>query len=70
MPATGDRVGRFEILAPLGSGGMGEVYRAIDTQLNRHVAVKFLAADFATPSGGGASSRKRRWRPHSITRTS
>jgi serine/threonine protein kinase len=50
MPATGDRVGRYESGSLLGSGGMGEVYRALDTQLNRHVAVKFLAADFATPS--------------------
>ncbi len=41
MPlSSGDRLGPYEILAPLGAGGMGEVYRARDTQLEREVAVK------------------------------
>jgi Tol biopolymer transport system component len=38
----GARVGPYEILAPLGAGGMGEVYRARDTKLNRDVAIKVL----------------------------
>jgi serine/threonine protein kinase len=40
----GDRLGAYEILAPLGSGSMGEVYRARDTRLNRMVAIKVLPA--------------------------
>ena len=38
----GDRLGPHEILAPLGAGGMGEVYRAKDTKLDREVAIKVL----------------------------
>jgi Tol biopolymer transport system component len=39
---SGSRLGPYEILSPLGAGGMGEVYRAKDTKLNREVAVKVL----------------------------
>jgi Tol biopolymer transport system component len=43
MPlSTGDRLGPYEILAPIGAGGMGEVYRARDTRVKRDVAVKML----------------------------
>jgi serine/threonine-protein kinase len=42
---TGNRLGRYEIIAPLGAGGMGEVYRARDPGLEREVALKVLPAD-------------------------
>ena len=40
--SPGNRLGSYEIVAPLGAGGMGEVYRARDTKLNREVAIKIL----------------------------
>ncbi len=45
--AGGTRLGPYEIVAPLGAGGMGEVYRARDTRLERTVAIKVLPASFA-----------------------
>src|SRR6202047_4687164 len=42
--ASGTRLGPYEVLSPLGAGGMGEVYRARDTRLDRMVAVKILPA--------------------------
>jgi len=45
--ATGRRLGPYEIIAPLGAGGMGEVYRAQDTRLARTVAIKVLPAELS-----------------------
>ena len=46
--SPGTRIGPYEVTAPLGAGGMGEVCRARDTKLNRDVALKVLPAAFAT----------------------
>ena len=49
MPWTaGTRLGPYEIGAQIGMGGMGEVYRAIDTNLGRQIAIKVLPEAFAT----------------------
>src|SRR5271170_3231138 len=43
--ASGAKLGPYEIQSPLGAGGMGEVYRARDTRLDRTVAIKIIAAE-------------------------
>ncbi len=48
MPlSAGDRLGVYEVIAQIGAGGMGEVYKAIDSRLDRTVAIKVLPVDAA-----------------------
>src|ERR1700720_4065841 len=79
MPlAAGTKLGPYEILSPLGAGGMGEVYRARDTKLDREIAIKALpeklSEDNAPPArfqgrrgrdGRGLSSSRHQARPRS-----
>ena len=62
MPlASGTRLGPYEIVERLGAGGMGEVYRARDTRLERTVAIMILRQEIsADPAGSSASNAKRR----------
>src|SRR5262245_4309830 len=53
--SAGVRLGPYEIVSPIGAGGMGEVYRARDSRLERDVAIKVLPADLA----GNAERLKR-----------
>src|SRR6202030_2170541 len=46
--SAGDKLGSYRVLAPIGAGGMGEVYRARDTKLDRDVALKVLPPDVAS----------------------
>src|SRR5215471_16406233 len=58
--SAGDKLGPYEILAPLGKGGMGEVYRARDTRLHRHVAIKVLPQAFETEAARQRFQREAR----------
>jgi serine/threonine protein kinase len=49
---TGEHLGPYEILGPIGAGGMGAVYKARDSRLNRTVAIKVSTARFSGPLSG------------------
>ena len=69
---TGLRLGVYEVQAPIGAGGMGVVYRALDRKLNRPVAIKFLSDDLAAPAARHRFQREARTasslnHPHIVT---
>lgn len=62
---AGTRLGHYEVVGEIGSGGMGEVYKAKDSKLGREVAIKVLPAETPrTRSDFGASNKKRAPRRH------
>src|SRR5437588_686084 len=69
--APNTRLGPYEILGPLGAGGMGEVYRARDTRLERTVAIKVVPENVSRdPAALERFQRERAPRPHSTIPTS
>ena len=65
---SGTKLGPYEIVAPLGAGGMGEVYRARDARLERDVAIKVLPANLSSdPSLEAASGTRSQRRFQAFT---
>jgi serine/threonine protein kinase len=74
MLSSGEKLGRYEVVSPLGAGGMGEVYRARDTELQREVALQILCGVFQRPdrvkrSAGSEVPPRSRTGPYSRSST-
>ena len=61
--AVGSRLGHYDVTALVGEGGMGQVYRATDTQLHRDVALNILPDAFAADPDRLARFQRPRWTP-------
>src|SRR5262249_27010237 len=60
MPlSVGDKLGPYQILSPIGAGGMGEVYKARDTRLDREVAIKISKEKFVGTFRAGSALHRR-----------
>jgi serine/threonine protein kinase len=68
--ASGTRIGPYEVVALLGAGGMGEVYRAHDTKLGREVAIILPHGATGTVESSARFEREARWLASVNTRTS
>ena len=62
---AGEKLGPYELLAPIGAGGMGEVYQAYDSRLDRHVAIKVLGWHVLSDSTARERLRREAKAPHS-----
>src|SRR5207245_10431463 len=68
MPiSSGTRLGPYEVLAPIGAGGMGEVWRGRDTRLDGSVAIKIVPREFAQRFQRGAKTISALNHPHICT---
>ena len=71
MPlSAGDKLGPYEVLSPIGSGGMGEVYKARDTRLDRIVSIQVAIATILRKASGArraVSDLARPWLPVQLT---
>ena len=65
--SVGDKLGPYEIIAPIGAGGMGQVFRALDIRLNRAVAVKISSEQFSARFEGEARAIAQLNHPHICT---
>ncbi len=61
-PTPGSTLGHFQILSKIGQGGMGVVYKGVDTRLNRAVAIKFIAQGVSQVAPKAARDAIRRGR--------
>src|SRR5579864_7635211 len=68
FPSVGTKLGPYEILAPIGAGGMGEVYRAKGPKLDRDVAIKILPSGLAQDSERLARLQREAKVPASVNR--